>query len=77
MPYGPKKIQRYRQIDVTDESRYKQIQLHRTDLQDISGPIWIKNKNVIFRENCLFSMQIVISGLIFCASTVKCLPLRV
>jgi len=41
-------------------SRYERIQLHRTDLQDVSGPIRIKNKKVIFRENRLFLWQIFI-----------------
>jgi len=31
-------------------SRYKRIQLHRTDLQDVSGPIQIKNKRFCFQR---------------------------
>jgi len=59
-------------------SRYKRIQLHRTDLQDVSGPIRIKNKKsyfqrklFIFRANCYFQ------GKFFPLSTLKCLPVRV
>jgi len=34
-------------------SRYKRIQLYRTDLHKVSGPIRIKQK-VNFRASCLF-----------------------
>jgi len=43
-------MQRYRRIDVTYEaviSRYKRIQLYRTALQGVSGPIRIKLNKLV------------------------------
>jgi len=40
-------------------SRYKRIQLYRTDLHKVSGPILIELK-ISFRASCLFLGQIVI-----------------
>jgi len=40
-------------------SRYEQIQLHRTDLLEVSGPIRIKLKKVNFRANCYFQVHVV------------------
>jgi len=50
-------------------SRYKQIQLYRTDLQEVSGPIRIKLKSY-FMGKLLLSVQM------FSAPAVKCLPVR-
>jgi len=36
-------------------SRYKQIQLHRTHLQDVSGPIRIKLKKLVLGQIVIFT----------------------
>jgi len=41
-------MQRYRRMDVTDDSvANERIQLYRTDLQEVSGPIRIKLKKLV------------------------------
>jgi len=50
-------------------SRYKRIQLYRTDFQEFSGPIRIKRKQLV-------SGQIVIFRVNFFRLPVKCFPVR-
>jgi len=59
-------------------SRYKRIQLYRTDLQEVSDPVRIvlkkfvsghQGKLFIFRANCYFQGN-------FSAPSAKCLPVR-
>ena len=54
---------------------YKRIQMYRTDLQEVSGPIRIKLKMLVSGQIVYFQGKLLFSGQNF-PPPVKCLPVR-
>jgi len=57
-------------------SRYKPIQLYRTDLHKVSGPIQIKLKSYFQGKLLSFRANWYFQGNFFLPPPVKCLPVR-